>query len=102
MNADVLARDFIDVVLISATSLTEIRIALAHCQVAWALLGVALGLASAPGESVLTLAAALTKLFAEVLRLDARTRGVALSIWMVAWREVVHVIRPYKYFFFFS
>lgn len=66
----------------------EVGVALAHAEVARALLRVALRLAAAPREPVLTVAAALTELLAEVLRLQARAQAVARLAGVVARREI--------------
>lgn len=92
LYADVLAGDHLPAELIGPAGLTEIRIALAHGQVAGALLGVALGLAPTAREAILALAAALAELLAEVLRLDARAGVVAGPIRVVAGGKVVHVV----------
>lgn len=105
----------------SAAGQAQIGVALPHRQVAGTLLGVALSFAPTAREtvltciqsedskvsfsflihssctrhervSVLTLRAALTKLLAEVLSGDARTRGVAGLPGVVTWLVVIHVI----------
>lgn len=73
LHADVLARYFSNVELISATRLTKIRVTFPHGQITRALLRVALSLTSAARESILTFAAALTEFFAKILRLYTGT-----------------------------
>ena len=92
MHTDVLAGDLLNVKLVGAAGLAEVRVALAHRQIARTLLRIALRLATTAGETVLALAAALAELFAEVLRLDARTGIVARPVRVIAGREVVYVI----------
>lgn len=92
LNANVFARYPRDVKLISAAGLTEIGIALAHGQITRALFRVALSLASTAGKAILALAAALAELLAEILRLYARTRVVALTTRMIARCEIVNVV----------
>jgi hypothetical protein len=98
LAGDIFAVDFVDIVLIGAAHATEVRIALPDSEIAGALLGVALRLASAPQEPVLALGAAQTVLLAVVARRPAGTRLVARNARVVARGKVEHVRRGFVLF----
>lgn len=75
----------------SPTGQTEVWIALPHGQVAWALLGVALGFTAAAWEAVLTVRVALAELLTEILSHDARAGAVARMLRVVTGLVVVHL-----------
>lgn len=92
LNTHIFARDFAQLKLVGATSLTQIRIAFSNSQIAGALFCVALRLASAAGKSILAVAATVAKLFTEILRANTGAIGVTGPS-MVAGRVVKNVIR---------
>lgn len=92
LNADVLASDLGQIKLVRPAGLAQIRVAFPHRQIARALLCVTLGLAPAAREPILAVRTALAEFLAEVLRPDAGAHGVAWLAWMVAGREVVHMV----------
>merc|ERR1719351_729825 len=67
LHQHVPARDLGHVVLVGAALFAQVGVALPDGEEAWALLGVALGLAPAAGKPVGALGAALAKLLAKVL-----------------------------------
>lgn len=77
LYAHITARDLGQIELIGAACLTQIWITFAHRQIAWTLFGVALCLAPATREPILTIAAAIAEFFAVVLCSYARALFVA-------------------------
>lgn len=75
-----------------STGDTEVRITLPHRQETWTLLSIAGSLASTTREAVLTVWAAVTKLFTEVLSHYTSTVLVTGLVWVVTRGVVVHMV----------
>ena len=98
LDHDVPAGDLSHVPLIRATAGAQVGVAFPDSQEAGALLGGALGLATASGKPVLAVSRTQTELLAEVRHLDAGTVIVARLAWVVARVVVMHRLGPVIFF----